>query len=115
MTVENYIKRLQENPKSNTFQDTIAVIDAYYTFTPTAFTNGEQHNQANENNGSCKIFAFAKMNNLSQEETLACFGNYYFEEVLLHPEAHNHSNIRNFIRYGWEGIQFENEALSAKK
>ena len=60
MTFENFINRLQENPKSNTFQDTIAVIDAYYTFTPTAFTNGEQHNQANENNGSCKIFAFAK-------------------------------------------------------
>ena len=115
MTVENFINRLHENPKSNTFQDTIAVIDTNYTFATTAFKNGEHYNQAGENNGSCKIFAFAKMNNLSIEQTLACFGNYYFEEVLLHQEASNHQNIRNFIIYGWEGVSFDAEPLSPIK
>ena len=82
MTVTAFLKQLQDNPKSISFQDTIQVIEANYDFTPTAFQNGNQYNKAGENNGSCKIFAFAKLQNLSQENTLACFGVYYFEDVL---------------------------------
>jgi len=51
---------------------------------------------------------------LSQAETLACFGGYYFEEVVGNPEGTNHQNIRNFIKTGWNGIQFEGEALTLK-
>ena len=46
---------------------------------------------------------------------LACFGSYYFEEVLGNPEGSNHQNIRNFMKTGWNGIKFEGEALSEKK
>ena len=73
-----------------------------------------QHNAAGENSGSCKLFAFAQLQNLSEAETLACFGAYYYEEVLENPEGTNHQNIRNFMITGWDGIHFEGEALVLK-
>lgn len=95
------------------FQEIIAHIDENYEFTPTAFKNGNQYNQAGENNGSCKVFTYAKMHNLSKEDTLQLFGQYY-QDVLNTPEGTDHQNIRNFMVYGWEGITFEGEALKSK-
>lgn len=95
------------------FQKIIAHIDENYEFTPTAFKNGNQYNQAGENNGSCKVFTYAKMHNLSKEDTLQLFGQYY-QDVLNTPEGTDHQNIRNFMVYGWEGITFEGEALKSK-
>jgi hypothetical protein len=54
------------------------------------------------------------LQNLSKDETLACFGAFYFEEVLGDPNGTNHQNIRNFINLGWDGIQFEGNALELK-
>ena len=112
MTVSEFIEKLKTDARNVSFEETIAVIDANYQFTPIAFSNGNQINNANENNGSCKIFAFAKIHNLKQEQTLSCFGSYYFEDVLKNPERIDHQNIRNFIEFGWDGIHFENEPLS---
>ena len=114
MGITSFLKQLESDHESISFQDTIAVIEANYTFIPTAFSNGNQINKAGDNNGSCKIFAFAKLNQLNQLLTLACFGSYYYQDVLQNPEASDHQNIRNFMEYGWEGIQFEDEALIAK-
>ena len=99
------------NKKS--FPETIAYIDENYLFTPTGFKNGNQLNNAGENNGSCKIFAFAQMQQLSKEETLLLFGDFY-QDVLSSPDATDHQNIRNFMIFGWEGIHFEGEALQVK-
>jgi hypothetical protein len=99
------------NKKS--FPETITYIDENYHFTPTTFKNGNQINNAGENNGSCKIFAFAQLHQLTTEETLSLFGDFY-QDVINTPEATDHQNIRNFMRFGWEGIQFEDEALSSK-
>ena len=114
MSITTFLQKLKQTPSAITFPETIAVIEDNYDFTPTTFSNGTQHNAAGENSGSCKLFAFAQLQNLSQAETLACFGAYYFEEVLGNPEATNHQNIRNFMKTGWEGIQFEGEALILK-
>jgi hypothetical protein len=114
MNITSFLEKLKESPDAITFPETMAVIEENYNFTPTAFYNGAQHNLADENSGSCKLFAFAQLQNMSQEETLACFGTYYFEEVLGDPEGDNHQNIRNFIKTGWHGIQFDGEALSLK-
>jgi hypothetical protein len=114
MTLESFITKLKQTPEAIAFTETIAVIEENYTFAPTAFQNGTQHNAEGENSGSCKLFAFALLQNLSEAETLACFGAYYFEEVLGDPEASNHQNIRNFMKTGWNGIQFEGDALSLK-
>lgn len=92
----------------------MAVIEANYDFTPTTFKNGKTVNEAGQNSGSCKLFAFAQLQNLSVDQTLACFGQYYRNDVLKNPEGTDHQNIRNFISYGWEGISFEGTALSNK-
>lgn len=114
MNTTAFLEQLQQDPRSITFHDTIQVIEGHYDFTPVAFRNGNQYNKAGENNGSCKIFAFAKAQNLSKEATLACFGGYYFEDVLQNPDGSDHQNIRNFMKTGWDGIQFEGEALFLK-
>ncbi len=114
MHIEDFLNKLRSNPGSISFTDTIEVIDTHYNFTPVRFTNGEAVNEAGTNSGSCKLFSFAKLQQLSKEETLACFGDYYRVDVLQHPEATNHANIRNFMVTGWEGINFDGEALQAK-
>ena len=92
----------------------MAVIENNYHFTPTVFTNGETHNEANQNNGSCKIFAFGLLNNLSEQQTLACFGAYYRDDVLGNPDGDDHQNIRQFMVSGWTKVQFDGEALEKK-
>lgn len=114
MTLSLFLEKLKNNPNSIAFPETIAVIEANYDFEPTAFENGLQHNMVNENNGSCKIFAFAQLQNLSEEATLACLGAYYFEDVLKNSEGNDHQNIRNFIISGWNGIAFYGEPLTLK-
>ena len=114
MKIQDLKNKLNKAPETVNFTDTMAVIEANYIFTPTAFTNGELKNAAGENSGSCKLFAFAKKQNFTKEETLACFGAYYFEEVLKNPEGSNHQNIRNFIKTGFAGLKFEAEALLEK-
>ncbi|WP_103864395.1 HopJ type III effector protein [Aquimarina sp. I32.4] len=113
MTLVAFIDTLKKDPKSVSFQEVIAIIDTHYNFEPSAFTNGTIKNKAGENSGSCKVFSFAKLHQLDKEETLSCFGNYY-KDVLQTPEGNDHQNIRNFIKSGWEGISFENEALIKK-
>jgi hypothetical protein len=114
MIITAFLEKLDQTPEAITFAETIAVIEANYSFTPTTFSNGDQVNNAGENSGSCKLFAFAKLQNLSQSQTLACFGAYYFDEVLGDSEGTNHQNIRNFIKTGWNGIQFQGKALELK-
>lgn len=114
MSIQTFLEKLKQTPETITFPETIAVIEENYDFTPTAFQNGNTHNAAGTNSGSCKLFAFAQLQNLSQSETLACFGAFYRDEVLGNPEGTNHQNIRNFITHGWSGIQFEGTALELK-
>ena len=115
MSIVSFLEKLQENPKSIAFQDTINVVEENYDFKPTAFKNGNHFNNSGENNGSCKIFSLAKLQNLSKDSTLACFGSYYFEDVLNNPNGNDHQNIRNFMQFGWDGIHLEGEALVEKK
>lgn len=114
MTLETFLNKLKTTPKDIDFTDTITVIEANYIFTPTAFKNGEFHNNTGENSGSCKLLAFAKLQKLTKEETLTCFGKYYFEEVLNDPNGNGHQNIRNFMKTGLEGLVFDGMPLSEK-
>jgi len=114
MDIPAFLKKLQDAPESVAFTDTMAVVEATYDFTPTAFTNGTLRNEAGQNSGSCKLFAFALLKQLSEQQTLACFGAYYRDDVLKHPEATDHQNIRNFMKTGWDGVKFEGTPLTAK-
>ncbi|MDQ0477433.1 HopJ type III effector protein [Chryseobacterium sp. MDT2-18] len=108
------LNQLKTSPETIAFKEVIAYIDEHYDFTPTKFTNGTAVNEAGENNGSCKVFSFAKLNDLSEQETLSLFGDFYRNDVLENPEGNDHQNIRNFMDFGWEGISFEGEALKKK-
>lgn len=108
------LEQLEKSPETIIFKDVIAYIDENYDFTPTKFTNGNTINEANQNNGSCKVFSFAQLKNLSKEQTLWLFGEFYREDVIKNPDGTDHQNIRNFIEFGWDGISFKGEALKKK-
>lgn len=112
MNLDVFLAQLKQNPKQVEFNTTMSVIEANYNFTPSAFVNGNTENKANTNNGSCKIFAFGLLNKLSEQQSLACFGRYYRNDVLGNPEGEDHQNIRNFMVSGWKGIKFDGAALS---
>ena len=111
MTITEFKKILATSPTNISFSDTIEVIESNYTFTPTAFSNGNLTNEAGQNSGSCKVFAFANKVGLTKQETLACFGTYYFDEVLQEPKGDSHQNIRNFMKTGFEGLNFDGKPL----
>lgn len=114
MTLNEFLTQLSQHPEQVEFSDTMAVIEENYSFTPSSFVNGDTVNEANQNNGSCKIFAFGLLNELSPEHTLACFGTYYRDDVLKNPDGDDHQNIRNFMISGWEGVKFDGTALTSK-
>ena len=101
--------------KKNTiaFSAVIEFIETYYKHQPTAFKNGETYNGSTQNQGSAKVFAFAKINNLSAQDTLYLFAEHY-QSVLANPTATDHQNIRQFVAHGWPGVIFEGEGLVAK-
>lgn len=96
-----------------TFAEAIKFIETYYKHQPAAFKNGDAYNEATQNQGSAKIFAFAQLNNLSAADTLYLFAEHY-QSVLATPDATDHQNIRQFIANGWDGVVFEGEALTLR-
>lgn len=115
--IEEIINQLKNSPETVEFKDVIDAINSGYNYIPTRFVNGPEDerviNEAGENEGSCKIFTFAKINDLSPEQTLNCFGRYYRDDVLKNPQKTDHQNIRIFMRYGWEQIVFDGTALQS--
>ncbi|MGS2716863.1 HopJ type III effector protein [Eionea flava] len=116
--IVQFIDRMTSSPEKITFSEVMSLIDDHYVFTPTAFTNGSGNdrviNEKGSNEGSCRIFAFAQLQKLTEAQTLHCFGDYYRKDVLEHPDSDDHANIRTFIRDGWKGIVFDGSALTAK-
>ena len=114
MELNTFLEKLKSDPESIEFNDSISVIENTYNYTPTAFTNGSVKNEAGQNEGSCKILAFAYINNLSITETLNCFGTYYRNDVLGNPAGDDHQNIRQFILDGFDGVKFDELPLRLK-
>lgn len=116
MSIKELIQQIKTQSETVEFQQVIDHIDEHYDYTPSRFTNGQGHdvviNQEGSNEGSCKIFAFATLHGLNEKQTLACFGQYYRDDVLANPEGNDHANIRTFMRFGWEGIEFEGSVLT---
>ena len=112
--MNDLISRLNSADSKVDFSEVIQIISSHYHYQQSAFSNGGLVNQAGTNEGSCKIFAFAKIHNLSEQATLNCFGQYYHQDVLQNPQGDDHGNIRSFIKNGWAGINFKNEVLIAK-
>lgn len=117
-TPDQFLNQLKDAPQKTDFHECIAMINNHYDYTPSGFHNGigedRISNEAGTNEGSCKIFAFAKNHNLDKDQTLACFGNFYRIDVLQNSDSSDHANIRTFMRYGWEGIEIEATVLTPK-
>lgn len=111
MTITDFLTQIEQQEENIEFEQVMQIIKDNYHYQPTTFTNGDLVNEAATNEGSCKIFYFAQLNELSQQQTLACFGRYYREDVLANPTGSDHGNIRNFIKTGWQGIGFNTAAL----
>ncbi len=114
MSLNNFLSTLKNTPETIEFTDTMAVIESLYEFTPTCFTNGGLVNEVGENSGSCKLFAFSKLQGLTDAQALACFGAYYRDGVLKNPDNDDHQNIRNFMQTGLGGVKFDGDALVIK-
>ncbi len=118
MLLEQFIAKVKQGSPVS-FDETMSVIMTHYDYTPSTFTNGIGDealiNQAGTNEGSCKIFAFARLHELNEEETLNLFGDYYRVDVLQNPEGTGHQNIRNFMKSGWQGIRFSEDRLSLER
>jgi len=108
--VEALLRRVKGG-ESVSFDETIRAIDEAYEYRPCRFCNGLGPdmliNEAGANEGSCKIFFFARLHGLDHRQTLSLFGDYYRHDVLEHPDGVNHRNIRRFMRDGWPGIHYE--------
>jgi hypothetical protein len=117
MSLTPFLEKIN-NKQAVSFDETMAIIADTYRYQATEFSNGLNDNKivnpAGSNEGSCKIFAFAQLNHLDQQQTLSLFGDFYALEVLNDPTGTSHQNIRNFIQYGWEGISFNQQALTKK-
>ncbi|OAQ40380.1 HopJ type III effector protein [Pedobacter psychrophilus] len=109
--IQTLLKNFKDNQTQ--FSEVISFIDENYNHTATAFKNGDAFNEPSQNQGSAKVFTFAKMNGLTKEDTLSLFAEHY-QSVLNTPNDIDHQNIRQFMESGWEGIEFEGEALVAK-
>ncbi|MCB1614674.1 MAG: HopJ type III effector protein [Pseudomonadales bacterium] len=104
--IDELLQLIRTSPESVSFTQVIEIIDTCFHFTPKPFINGTVNNPAGENQGACKIFAFAQDYRLDQEQTLACFGDYYRIDVLQRPEGKDHANIRQFMKSGPSGVLF---------
>lgn len=110
-SLASFLEQVKQQETTIEFEQVMQVIQDNYQYQPTQFTNGELVNESGTNEGSCKIFYFAQINELSAQQTLACFGRYYRNDVLANPSGNDHGNIRNFMQTGWQGIEFTSVAL----
>ena len=111
--LENFLTKLNDEPNDLDFKETLDLIDSLYSFEETSFENGALVNEAGQNSGSCKVFAFAKLHHLNELQTIHCFGQYY-REVLAEPEGQDHLNIRQFMQSGWKALHMPINPLILK-
>lgn len=116
MTLADLLARLRRADAD--FEDVIAFVNAHYSYTPTRFSNGlgadPVINDAGKNEGSCRLFALARLNGLSEADTVQLFGRFYRDDVLKNPGGSDHANIRRFMKDGWGGVHFGGEALTPR-
>ena len=81
------------------------------SFSPTAFRVGvgseaESVNKVGENEGACRVLAFAKLHGLSKREALALFAQHA-AGVAADPGGSSHRNIRGLMAGGMTSLRFE--------
>lgn len=111
---EVFNANVEMDADSLTFEEVMELIDTHYESQLLEFKNGDIVNQQGENEGSAKLLSYAALSQMDQATTLKLWGQYY-REVLNDPDGTSHANIRNFMKYGWEGVPFENGIALTRK
>lgn len=96
------------------FGEVISFIEDHYRYRPVDFVNGEVHNVAGSNEGSAKVFAFARLHGLDQLDTLSLFAEHY-QAVKDSPDGTDHANIRNFMHWGWQAFSMPVNPLTPRQ
>lgn len=96
------IKNDENFYNSITYQQTIDFIDKHYCYFAVPFKCGDITYEPNVKTGAAKIFSFGLMTQMTKDQTLRLFGEYYRD---LKP-TDDRPNVKNFIDYGWNGISF---------
>ena len=103
-------------PEEISFQLVMDAVDELYDVYEVDFSVGDVVSAPGQNMGSAKVFSFAIISKLDVETTLQLFGDYYRKDVLENPGGTDHANIRSFMQYGWDGVNFPNGlAIEAKQ
>lgn len=97
-----------------TLEEVIDMIDTHYESGLIEFKNGDIVNKQGENEGSAKLLSYAALSELDKDTTLKLWGQHY-RDVLKDPNGDSHQNIRNFMKYGWDGVPFENGIALTRK
>jgi len=61
MSLSAYLAKVKTSPEALEFFELMDLIAAHYVFTPTEFKNGDVVNLPEQNQGSCKLFAFRRL------------------------------------------------------
>lgn len=109
MTLAEFLCAIKQ--PEHQFVETLAFIDTHYQYTPCAFENGELHNPAGSNQGSCKILGLALLEHLSNHDALLAFAEHY-KHVLATPDGSDHANIRQVLQHGLTAVRFTQLPLS---
>ena len=116
-----FLQRLENEADTIQFSDSIDIIEQCYNYKPSGFSiaqstqQGSVENNAGENEGSCKLIAFAQLNKLDTQKTLHLFGDFYRKDVLQHPTSSDHGNIRVLMELGVDTISFDSPPLTLIK
>ena len=92
--LDEFMGTVKKTPSSIEFEQTMAAIEDGFDYKAVAFKCGELESSTEQNQGSAKIFSFAKLQKLKKETTLELFGRFYREDVLKNPTGDDHGNIR---------------------
>lgn len=94
-------KQFAEDVKANklqpSMQDSLALVDKHYNYFEVPFSCAEVQNKANENIEAAKLFCFALMTQMNEEQTIRLFGG---------EGNMNDKNLQAFKKYGWSKVSF---------
>lgn len=96
------------------FDEFLTLCDEQYESGLVEFKNGDMVNMPGENDGSAKVLSYGALAEFDQSTTLKLWGQYY-RDVLATPDRTDHQNIRNFMKSGWDGVDFYNGVALTKK
>jgi len=107
MKLDAFLKKLNDDPEAVTFDEALATVGEHYRLTPCGYTLAGVRFDVDQVHRSCQLYAFGILHKLSKEQTLACFGEHYREDVLKHPQGSDHQTVRLFMQVGWEGLKLD--------